>query len=159
MIKIQHENVITDSTSQTKPDDYLKQSSDLYASNPPTIIPLVGISPESEIIYEVNLSVPKEKATEYVNWLMQFTKNQCQTTPGFTLCNVFSQPKPAGLHWLSEEGNSKCYFTIQYHIRSHEYLKDYLKYEQAKVSVIEIDRFQYNIISRRVLRNLFSTSS
>jgi len=159
MLEIHSDNVITKSINQTKPEDYLKQSSILYASNPPTIIPLVGISPESEIIYEINLSVPKGKATEYVQWLNQFTTHLCKTTPGFSLCNVFSQPKPAGLHWLSEEGDSKCYFTIQYHIQSQEYLKDYLKNEQPKASRAEIDRFKYNVISRRVLRNLFTTSA
>eukprot|EP00833_Pecoramyces_ruminatium_P001134 jgi/Orpsp1_1/1175166/evm.model.c7180000052856.1 len=159
MIEIQHNKPLVDTLNQTKPENYLKQSSILYASNPPTIIPLVGIPPNSEIIYEINISVPKAKAADYVCWLKYFIQKQCQTTPGFILCNVFSQPKPVGLHWLSEEGDSKCYYTIHFHIRTLEYLKDYLKYKQEKIAKVEIDRFQYNILSRRVLRNIFNTSA
>ena len=159
MLEIQNESVITNSINQANPDNYYKQSSVLYASNPPTIIPLVDIPFDSEIIYEINVSVPKVKASEYVKWLNSFSKELCQIIPGFTFCNVFSQPKPAGLHWLSEEGDSKSYFLIQYHIRSQNYLRDYLKNNQERLSVIEIDRFNYNIISRRVIRNLFSISA
>ncbi|ORX61172.1 hypothetical protein BCR36DRAFT_579215 [Piromyces finnis] len=159
MLEIHNDNIITNKINQPKSGDYLKQTSILYASNPPTIIPLVDIPSDSKIIYEVNLSVPKEKANEFVEWLNIYSRVLCQTIPGFTNCNVFSQPKPFGLHWLSEEGDSKCYFLIQYHIRSQEYLKEYLKNGQTKVSVTEIDRFKYNIISRRVIRNLFTISA
>ncbi|KAG4104936.1 hypothetical protein H8356DRAFT_14814 [Neocallimastix lanati (nom. inval.)] len=157
MINAQQENKTN--SGDSIPDDFLNQSSILYASNPPTVIPLIGVSSDSEIIYEINLSVPKETAIDYVNWLRDFTKNLCEITPGFTSCNVYSQPKPAGLHWLSEEGDSKYYLTVHYHISSQEYLKEYLKVEQPDVAKAEIDRFKFNVISRRVLRNLLNTSA
>jgi len=81
MLEIHNDNIITNPINQTKPDD----SSILYASNPPTIIPLVDIPLDSEIIYEINVSVPKVKATEYVKWLNIFSKKLCQTVPGIFL--------------------------------------------------------------------------
>jgi len=80
MINAQQENKTN--SGDSIPDDFLNQSSILYASNPPTVIPLIGVSSDSEIIYEINLSVPKETAIDYVNWLRDFTKNLCEITPG-----------------------------------------------------------------------------
>jgi len=87
MLEVQHENIVK-SHNRSIPDDYLNQSSILYASNPPTLIPLIGISSDSEIIYEINVSVPKDKAIDYVNWLSIFTKKQCQTTPGKFILDI-----------------------------------------------------------------------
>ncbi|KAG0333709.1 hypothetical protein BG004_000730, partial [Podila humilis] len=55
--------------------------------------PIHSYSPGS-LIYEVNLSVPREKVDEYLEWLKVFTKEQVHRIPGFLSSMVFSQPKP-----------------------------------------------------------------
>ncbi|KAJ3056542.1 hypothetical protein HK097_006175 [Rhizophlyctis rosea] len=116
----------------------------------------------SAIIYEVNLSVPKDKADDYVLWLRGFTKEVCATIDGFTGVQVFTQPKPVGLHWLSEEGAAKvlliqAYFTVHYHIDSQQQLDAYLNDHQERVAEAEQRRFQFLVTSRRILRLQFST--
>ncbi|KAI9208988.1 uncharacterized protein BJ171DRAFT_172759 [Polychytrium aggregatum] len=82
------------------------------------------------IIYEVNLSVPKQLSSGYIEYLRAFTKETCSTVDGFTSAQVFSQPKPVGLHWLSEEGDAKAYYTVHYHVESQEHLDRYLQLHQ-----------------------------
>ncbi|KAG0006428.1 hypothetical protein BGZ65_008187 [Modicella reniformis] len=68
---------------------------------------------------------------------------------------VFRQPKPYGLHWLSEEGNNKTYITVHYVIESQEHLDSYLKNEQPEVAVAEQDQFEFLVTSRRTLSIVF----
>ncbi|KAF8951186.1 hypothetical protein BGZ46_004123 [Entomortierella lignicola] len=103
------------------------------------------------LIYEVNLSVPKEKEEEYIAWLKVFTKEQVNRIPGFLSSMVFRQPKPYGLHWLSEEGNSKFYMTVHYVIASQADLDAYLEKNQAEVATAEQERFEFLVTSRRTL--------
>ncbi|KAK9728927.1 hypothetical protein K7432_000680 [Basidiobolus ranarum] len=110
--------------------------------------------PTDTLIYEVNLSVPKDRGDEYLEWLRVFARKTCDSVNGFLSVNVFSQPKPAGLFWLSEEGSNKIYFTIHYTIQSQEHLEAYLENEQPEVAKAEFERFQYLVTSRRVLRVL-----
>ncbi|ORX89889.1 hypothetical protein K493DRAFT_64253 [Basidiobolus meristosporus CBS 931.73] len=106
------------------------------------------------LIYEVNISVPKDKGDEYLDWLRSFARNTCDRVDGFLSVNVFSQPKPAGLFWLSEEGCSKIYFTIHYTIQSQDHLEAYLQNEQPEIAKAEFERFHYLVTSRRVLKVL-----
>ncbi|KAI8799856.1 hypothetical protein BJ742DRAFT_780919 [Cladochytrium replicatum] len=108
----------------------------------------------SAIIYEVNLSVAKEKSEEYTEWLRTFTKSVVDDVDGFTACDLFSQPKPPGLHWLSEEGVEKAYFTVHYHVQSPEHLEAYLKNHQPRVAHAQEERFGFLVTSRRILRAL-----
>ncbi|KAF9109063.1 hypothetical protein BGX27_008046 [Mortierella sp. AM989] len=103
------------------------------------------------LIYEVNLSVPKEKEQEYLDWLRVFTKEQVSKIPGFLSSMVFRQPKPYGLHWLSEEGDSKFYMTVHYVIASQADLDAYLEKNQAEVASAEQERFEFLVTSRRTL--------
>ncbi|KAF9953114.1 hypothetical protein BGZ72_005672 [Mortierella alpina] len=103
------------------------------------------------LIYEVNLSVPREKADEYIDWLRGFTKTQVRTIPGFVSSVVFRQPKPYGLHWLSEEGDAKTYMTVHYVIASQEDLDEYLKTSQPEVASAEQERFEFLVTSRRTM--------
>ncbi|KAF9206208.1 hypothetical protein BGZ49_002857 [Haplosporangium sp. Z 27] len=103
------------------------------------------------LIYEINLSVPKEKEEEYIAWLKVFTKEQVSKIPGFLSSMVFRQPKPYGLHWLSEEGNSKFYMTVHYVIASQADLDAYLEKNQAEVATAEQERFEFLVTSRRTL--------
>ncbi|KAF9181590.1 hypothetical protein BGZ51_005306 [Haplosporangium sp. Z 767] len=103
------------------------------------------------LVYEVNLSIPREKAEEYLDWLHVFTKEQVQKIPGFLSSIIFRQPKPYGLHWLSEEGNTKTYMTVHYVIASQSDLDSYLKTQQAAVATAEQERFEYVVTSRRTL--------
>ncbi|KAF9109991.1 hypothetical protein BGX27_006905 [Mortierella sp. AM989] len=138
------------------------------------------------LIYEVNLSIPREKAEDYVEWLRGFTKacyqfwyfanliaqfsnpnasfyptnesnniEQVQRIPGFLSSMVFRQPKPYGLHWLSEEGDAKTYITVHYVIESQAHLQAYLENEQPKVAAAEQDRFEFLVTSRRTLSVVF----
>ncbi|KAF9172512.1 hypothetical protein BGX21_000115 [Mortierella sp. AD011] len=122
------------------------------------------------LVYEVNLSVPREKAEEYIEWLRGFTKacsqdlstqfsiltsEQVQRIPGFLSSMVFRQPKPYGLHWLSEEGNNKTYITVHYVIESQDALKSYLENDQPKVAAAEQERFEFLVTSRRTLSVVF----
>ncbi|KAI8621993.1 hypothetical protein BC830DRAFT_1091755 [Chytriomyces sp. MP71] len=108
-----------------------------------------GVSP---ILYEVNLSVPKENARDYLIYLNTFCKDAVETVEGFTHCNVFTQPKPTGLHWLSEEGESKVYVVVQYHIASETHLNGYLESRQDALSKQDQNRWGFLVISRRILR-------
>ncbi|KAK9685401.1 hypothetical protein K7432_015507 [Basidiobolus ranarum] len=110
--------------------------------------------PTGTLIYEVNLSVPKDKYEDYLGWLSAFVRNTCESVDGFISVNVFNQPKPAGLFWLSEEGDSKIYLTVHYTIQSQEHLETYLEKEQPEVAKAEYDRFHYLVTSRRVLKVL-----
>jgi hypothetical protein len=103
------------------------------------------------IIYEVNLSVPEEKATGYQQWLATFTQSVCDTVQGFTHAIVYSQPKPEGLHWLSEE-KGKVYFTVHYHVNSQQHLQDYLDRHQDRVAHEEETKWNYVVLSRRILK-------
>ncbi|KAF8943985.1 hypothetical protein BGZ47_004790 [Haplosporangium gracile] len=103
------------------------------------------------LVYEVNLSVPREKADEYIEWLHQFTKTQVNTIPGFISSMIFRQPKPYGLHWLSEEGNAKTYMTVHYVIESQADLDTYLQNDQKAVATAEQERFAFLVTSRRTL--------
>ncbi|KAG9061615.1 hypothetical protein KI688_007195 [Linnemannia hyalina] len=103
------------------------------------------------LVYEVNLSVPREKAEDYIDWLRGFTKEQVKRIPGFLSTMVFRQPKPYGLHWLSEEGNAKTYITVHYVIESQAHLEEYLKRDQPAVAAAEQDRFEFLVTSRRTL--------
>ncbi|KAG0366647.1 hypothetical protein BGZ54_005070 [Gamsiella multidivaricata] len=94
------------------------------------------------LVYEVNLSVPREK--EQVNRI-----------PGFLSSMVFRQPKPYGLHWLSEEGNAKTYITVHYVIESQRHLEQYLEKEQPTVAAAEQERFEFLVTSRRTLSVVF----
>ena len=114
--------------------------------------------PDFRIIYEVNLSVPKEFSTEYQEWLKDFTQNLCDTVDGFTHAIVYSQPKPQGLHWLSEE-KEKSYFTVHYHVDSQQHLEVYLDRHQDRVAHVEEERWKYLVISRRILKLQSSTLS
>ncbi|KAJ3331484.1 hypothetical protein HDU76_003041 [Blyttiomyces sp. JEL0837] len=112
----------------------------------------------SAIIYEVNLSVPKEHAAEYVDYLRDFTKNVVKTVEGFTGAEVYSQPKPVGLHWLSEEGDVKSYFVVHYHCRSEEYLNKYLTEHQERLSNQDQNKWNFLVTSRRILRLQVATT-
>ncbi|KAF9296489.1 hypothetical protein BGZ88_012514 [Linnemannia elongata] len=103
------------------------------------------------LVYEVNLSVPREKADEYLEWLHLFTKTQVETIPGFISSMIFRQPKPYGLHWLSEEGNTKTYMTVHYVIASQADLDTYLQNDQKAVATAEQERFAFLVTSRRTL--------
>ncbi|KAG0206488.1 hypothetical protein BGX28_002071 [Mortierella sp. GBA30] len=120
------------------------------SSDAPFLPQIHSYSPGT-LIYEVNLSVPREKADEYLDWLRGFTKDQVQNIPGFISSMVFRQPKPYGLHWLSEEGNAKTYMTVHYVIASQDDLDAYLKKEQAAVASAEQERFEFLVTSRRTL--------
>ncbi|KAF9577598.1 hypothetical protein BGW38_007095 [Lunasporangiospora selenospora] len=113
-------------------------------------MPVQSYSPGT-LIYEVNLSVPKENIDEYLEWLRVFTKDQVRNIQGFISCMVFSQPKPYGLHWLSEEGDAKTYITVHYVVASQADLDAYLKQEQAAVATAEQERFEFLVTSRRTL--------
>ncbi|KAI9329617.1 hypothetical protein BDR26DRAFT_939226 [Obelidium mucronatum] len=106
----------------------------------------------SPIIYEINLSVPKEKARAYLDYLTTFTKNVCATVEGFTKCNVFTQPKPTGLYWLSEEGDSKVYLVVHYHIDSEQHLNAYLETKQDAMAKQDQEKWGFLVINRRILR-------
>ncbi|KAF9578325.1 hypothetical protein BGW38_005931, partial [Lunasporangiospora selenospora] len=80
---------------------------------------------------------------------------QVKTIPGFLSSMVFRQPKPYGLHWLSEEGNAKTYITVHYVIDSQEHLEAYLKNQQPAVATAEQDRFEFLVTSRRTLSVVF----
>ncbi|KAJ3247545.1 hypothetical protein HDU78_003958 [Chytriomyces hyalinus] len=108
-----------------------------------------GISP---ILYEVNLSVPKENARDYLSYLGTFCRNAVETVEGFTHCNVFTQPKPTGLHWLSEEGDAKVYVVVQYHIASEHHMNLYLDNYQDALSKQDQNKWGFLVISRRILR-------
>ncbi|KAF8925118.1 hypothetical protein BGZ58_001121 [Dissophora ornata] len=103
------------------------------------------------LIYEVNLSLPKEKEEEYLAWLRVFTKEQVRNIPGFISSLVFHQPRPYGLHWLSEEGNDKVYLTVHYVVASQADLDTYLAENQAVVASAEQERFEFLVTSRRTL--------
>ncbi|KAF9126330.1 hypothetical protein BGW39_006696 [Mortierella sp. 14UC] len=103
------------------------------------------------LIYEVNLSVPREKADEYIEWLHSFTKAQVEQIPGFISSMIFRQPKPYGLHWLSEEGNAKTYITVHYVVASQADLDTYLQNDQKAVATAEQERFAFLVTSRRTL--------
>ncbi|KAF9405183.1 hypothetical protein BGZ94_003717 [Podila epigama] len=107
------------------------------------------------LIYEVNLSVPKENRDEYINWLRTFTAEQVAKVPGFLSCMVFSQPKPYGLHWLSEEGNNKTYITVHYVIESQAHLEEYLAKYQAEVATAKQQKYEFLVTSRRTLSVVF----
>ncbi|KAF9287851.1 hypothetical protein BGZ68_001200 [Mortierella alpina] len=94
------------------------------------------------LVYEVNLSVPREK-------------EQVGRIPGFLSSMVFRQPKPYGLHWLSEEGNNKTYITVHYVIESQAHLEAYLEKEQPAVAAAEQERFEFLVTSRRTLSVVF----
>ncbi|KAJ3294418.1 hypothetical protein HK104_003593 [Borealophlyctis nickersoniae] len=140
----------------------------------------------SAIIYEVNLSVPKLKADAYLAYLRTFTKEVCvlklgyawadstgnainsvasvvvlTTIPrvsGFTGVQVFSQPKPVGLHWLSEEeGEAKAYFTVHYHVESQMHLDVYLAAHQERIAETDQKEWGFLVTSRRILRLQYST--
>ncbi|KAG0308006.1 hypothetical protein BGZ98_009226 [Dissophora globulifera] len=122
--------------------------------------PLSPVTPDhtyspGTLIYEVNLSVPREKVDEYIEWLRIFTKQQVQRIPGFLSSMVFRQPKPYGLHWLSEEGNTKTYITVHYVIESQAHLEAYLQKEQPEVATAEQERFEFLVTSRRTLSVVF----
>ncbi|KAF8976152.1 hypothetical protein BGZ52_008267 [Haplosporangium bisporale] len=107
------------------------------------------------LVYEVNLSIPREKIDEYIAWLKEFTSEQVTKVPGFISCMVFSQPKPHGLHWLSEEGNDKTYLTVHYVVASKAELDKYLEKYQAEVASAEQQRFDFLVTSRRTLSVVF----
>ncbi|KAF9386121.1 hypothetical protein CPB97_004020 [Podila verticillata] len=120
----------------------------------PTPTPVHSYSPGT-LVYEVNLSVPRDKVDEYIEWLKGFTKEQVRNIPGFLSSMVFSQPKPYGLHWLSEEGNAKTYITVHYVLQSQAYLEEYLAKQQPSVASAEQERFQFLVTSRRTLSVVF----
>ncbi|KAG0002642.1 hypothetical protein BGZ79_002579 [Entomortierella chlamydospora] len=64
---------------------------------------------------------------------------------------VFRQPKPYGLHWLSEEGNDKFYMAVHYVIASQADLDAYLEKNQAEIASAEQERFEFLVTSRRTL--------
>ncbi|KAJ3070737.1 hypothetical protein HDU98_006236 [Podochytrium sp. JEL0797] len=107
------------------------------------------------IVYEVNLSVPKENARAYLQYLTGLTSNVCKTVDGFTGVSVFTQPKPSGLHWLSEEGDSKVYIVVHYRIDSEDHLNSYLADKQDALAHLDQDRWKFLVISRRILRLQF----
>jgi hypothetical protein len=107
--------------------------------------------PDFKIIYEVNLSISKEKAFDYQQWLQTFTQEVCETIDGFTHAIVYSQPKPVGLHWLSEE-KEKDYFTVHYHVDSQQHLEDYLDRHQNSIAHAQESIWGYLVISRRILK-------
>ncbi|GJJ73513.1 hypothetical protein EMPS_05871 [Entomortierella parvispora] len=107
------------------------------------------------LVYEVNLSIPREKVDDYLVWLKTFTKDQVNKIDGFLSSMVFSQPKPYGLHWLSEEGNTKTYITVHYVVASHAHLDAYLKTEQPAIATAEQERFEFLVTSRRTLSVVF----
>ncbi|KAI1321632.1 hypothetical protein EDD11_003112 [Mortierella claussenii] len=125
-------------------------SSSSSADIPSSPVPIHSYT-AGTLVYEVNLSVPKEKVEEYLTWLRTFTKEQVRTIPGFVSSMVFRQPKPYGLHWLSEEGNDKVYLTVHYVIASQADLDVYLAQKQAKVASAEQERFEFLVTSRRTL--------
>ncbi|KAF9208379.1 hypothetical protein BGZ49_008964 [Haplosporangium sp. Z 27] len=112
------------------------------------------------LVYEVNLSVPREKAedsqfTLQIQERFMYSNEQVQRIDGFLSSMVFRQPKPYGLHWLSEEGNTKTYITVHYVIESHDHLKSYLEHDQPKVAAAEQERFEFLVTSRRTLSVAF----
>ncbi|KNC96151.1 uncharacterized protein SPPG_08539 [Spizellomyces punctatus DAOM BR117] len=111
----------------------------------------------SPIIYEVNLSVPKDRCSDYLTYLADFTRGVCSEVQGFTGVQIFTQPKPVGLHWLSEEGDSKAYVTVHYHVASQMDLDLYLKDHQERVAVADQSKWGHLVTSRRILRLTFST--
>ncbi|KAG0207068.1 hypothetical protein BGX28_001611 [Mortierella sp. GBA30] len=123
-----------------------------------TTTPMHTYSPGT-LVYEVNLSIPREKVEEYIDWLRGFTKacpiEQVGRIPGFLSSMVFRQPKPYGLHWLSEEGNTKTYITVHYVIESQAHLERYLEKEQPTVAAAEQERFEFLVTSRRTLSVVF----
>ncbi|KAJ3108296.1 hypothetical protein HK100_003457, partial [Physocladia obscura] len=104
------------------------------------------------IIYEVNLSVPKDNARAYIAYLNDFTLRVCESVPGFTKCNVFTQPKPSGLHWLSDEGDAKVYLVVHYHIDSESHLDNYLETAQDAISKQDQNKWGFLVINRRILK-------
>ncbi|KAI8824047.1 uncharacterized protein EV422DRAFT_564753 [Fimicolochytrium jonesii] len=126
--------------------------------SPPTpLLRRTSTSSTSPIIYEVNLSVPAALATGYADYLTEFTRGICSEVHGFTGVQIFTQPKPVGLHWLSEEGGAKAYFTVHYHVASQMDLDTYLATHQQRVSEADKERWQHLVTSRRILR-LFHSS-
>ncbi|KAJ3166885.1 hypothetical protein HDU88_002973 [Geranomyces variabilis] len=110
----------------------------------------------SEIIYEVNLSVPAEKGAPYRDYLKTFCQKTCHEVDGFTGVQIFTQPKPPGLHWLSEEGVKKEYLTVHYHVASQMHLDMYLADHQPRVAETDTDVWNHLVTSRRILRLSFS---
>ncbi|CAO3571568.1 unnamed protein product [Mortierella alpina] len=121
----------------------------------PSSAPAIHSYTPGTLVYEVNLSVPREKVEEYIDWLRVFTKEQVGRIPGFLSSMVFRQPKPYGLHWLSEEGNNKTYITVHYVIESQAHLEAYLEKEQPAVAAAEQERFEFLVTSRRTLSVVF----
>ncbi|KAJ3212893.1 hypothetical protein HDU67_003510 [Dinochytrium kinnereticum] len=111
----------------------------------------------SGIIYEVNLSVPQANADGYLQYLEDFTKEMIETIPGFSAAHVFNQPKPVGLHWLSEEEKPKTYLVVHYYIDKEESLDAYLRDHQEGVSIKDQERWGFLVTSRRILRLKFSS--
>ncbi|TPX61490.1 hypothetical protein PhCBS80983_g01091 [Powellomyces hirtus] len=109
------------------------------------------------IIYEINLSVPADKYAGYLEYLTNFVKQTCGEIDGFTGAQVFTQPKPVGLHWLSEEGSAKAYLTVHYHVASQIHLDLYLKDHQHRVAEADQAKWEHLVTSRRILRLNFST--
>ncbi|KAJ3400669.1 hypothetical protein HDV05_000982, partial [Chytridiales sp. JEL 0842] len=99
---------------------------------------LQGPAYTAAIVYEVNLSVPKDVAKEYLDYLNGFTDNVIKTVP-------------VGLHWLSEEGEQKAYFTVQYDCDSEVHLKTYLEQYQETLAQADQGKWKFLVTSRRVL--------
>ncbi|KAG0043588.1 hypothetical protein BGZ83_011253 [Gryganskiella cystojenkinii] len=130
----------------------MSSESPLSPATPST--PIHTYSPGT-LVYEVNLSIPREKVDEYLVWLKAFTKDQVSNIDGFLSSMVFSQPKPYGLHWLSEEGNTKTYITVHYVIASQAHLEAYLQKDQPAIATAEQERFEFLVTSRRTLSVVF----
>ncbi|KAI9137176.1 hypothetical protein BKA69DRAFT_1170088 [Paraphysoderma sedebokerense] len=109
---------------------------------------------QGTLIYEVNLSVPKATTPSYLTFLLPFVKQQVHSIPGFLNAEVFSTSKPQGLHWLSEEGDAKNYFCVQYHIDNESSLNDYVNKHQERVATERLEEYKYIVISRRIMRKL-----
>ncbi|KAI9098576.1 hypothetical protein DFS34DRAFT_618007 [Phlyctochytrium arcticum] len=125
-------------------------------STPPTNRSRRNSAANSPIIYEVNLSVSKSHISEYMAYLRDFTQKTCREINGFTGVQIFSQPKPVGLHWLSEEGDAKSYVTVHYHVNSQNDLDAYLKEHQERVASADQEKWGHLVTSRRILRLAFS---
>ncbi|RUS17709.1 hypothetical protein BC937DRAFT_89588 [Endogone sp. FLAS-F59071] len=90
---------------------------------------------------QVNISVPKDKAAEYIEWLREFTEMQVKR---------IDEKK----FWLTEERNNKDYFTIHYVIDSEQHLHEYTAKYQQEIAHAEETRFNFLVISRRILKML-----
>ncbi|MCB0389648.1 MAG: DUF4286 family protein [Bdellovibrionales bacterium] len=95
----------------------------------------------SLIIYEVNLKIEPEIASEFVAWLKQHVRDMLQI-PGFKSAEIFQE----------ESNEPILQLCVKYHVGSREELEDYFKILAPSMRAQGIEKFgQLFKASRRIL--------